>query len=126
MLSLSLGLSLALASRGLAAVGAGLSFAALCTGLFALWGVSRVTGASLRTLLIELWPPAFAAAATAALLGLVEHYVDAGTRGVLVGLPLLLGELAVACVAYVLCLRTVAPTRATDVVRALRRARRAA
>jgi PST family polysaccharide transporter len=113
---------LALVPFGLVGVTIGMSVSAIGVAAYAVWGMSLALGIPLRDLLSEIWPPALAATAMAAVLLLLEYLVvHADQRGTLLGLVLLALEALIGIGIYLLVLALVAPQSARELRAGIRR-----
>ena len=113
---------LALQPLGLSAASAALSIGAVIGGIYALVLMHGATDTSMRAMLAEVWPPAVAAIAAAlALLPLELLVIDAESHGTAAGALLLLAEAALGAVLYLVALRVLAPTTATELLSGGRR-----
>jgi O-antigen/teichoic acid export membrane protein len=105
---------------GLTGVAAAVSVSAAVVGVYSLQRASRLLGTRLTELLLLIARPLAAAGVMAvATLG-VEHFVDAASHGVLVGLVLLAAEGLGAFVLYLGLLATLQPERTMRLVRGIR------
>lgn len=119
-LVLAVGIAAALLPFGLVWVAAGYSFSALLAGTYALRGVGKVIGARWVDLLRQLWAPVLAAGGMLLVLYPLEGLVDAGSRGVAVGLLLLAAEALVGLAVYAGLLGLIWPAVVAQAVRTLR------
>jgi PST family polysaccharide transporter len=95
----------------LGAVGAalGVSLAALVVGLYSVWSLSRVLGVGPSRILVELAPPAVAAAVMAGMLGVLDRVVQPG-GGTLARIVFLALEGLVGLAVYSAALAVIKPT----------------
>jgi O-antigen/teichoic acid export membrane protein len=111
----------ALLPLGLVGVASAVSISAIVIGGYALWRAAEVTATPWARLAGEIWPPAVSALAMAGVLLLLDRLViDAAGRELALGLLLLGGELLLGACLYVAFLALVSPSRARDLVAALR------
>jgi O-antigen/teichoic acid export membrane protein len=106
----------ALVPFGLVGVTIGMSLAAIGVATYAVRGMGRALGISIRSMQREIWPAAVAASAMAGMLFCLEYFVvKADQRGTVVGLALVVVEAFLGIAIYLVLLFLLAP----DTVREL-------
>lgn len=94
---------------GLVGVAVGISAASLIAGAYALWSIERTLSISLRASLLQIGPPAAAAALMAGALMGVEHVVGSARHGTAPGIALLVAEALAGLLVYGAALALIAP-----------------
>jgi PST family polysaccharide transporter len=114
------GLIVVLQPFGLTAAAAAFSAGAMLGGVYSLVVMHRVAGTPARSLIAEVWPPAFAALIGAGALIPLEAVVDAESHGTVLGALLLAGEALVGGLIYLAVIRVVAPATAATIAEGAR------
>ena len=120
-LALAAAFMAALLPFGLTGIAAALSLQAVGVGLYGARASSRLMRLPVSRLLVEVWPPAAAAVAMAAVVLAADRLVvEAGARGAAVGLPLLAVEGLLATVTYLAVLFALKPRTVGDLLAVVR------
>jgi O-antigen/teichoic acid export membrane protein len=112
---------------GVIGVSAAISFRSVGVAVYAVRTSARVIGLPSRSLVREIWPPAFAGAVMAGVLLPLEWLVvDADSRGLVLGMALLVAEAVLGVIIYLATLTLVSPEIARDlgkIVQVMRKGR---
>jgi PST family polysaccharide transporter len=115
-------LMIALLPFGLFGLAAVLSIRAVGISIYAVRTSGRVIGIPVRRILIEVWPPAVAAIALAAVVFPIDHFVvHADSHRTIIALALLIAEGTLGVVVYLVALTIAAPATARALLQAARR-----
>lgn len=121
--TLALVFTVALLHFGLTAVAFGLSGAALCTGVYALWGVARVLDVRGREVFSQLGVAVVASSVMALAVWGLEQLIDPIKAGTVWGLLGLATLAASGAVIYLALYSALAPASGREAVRVVRRAK---